>query len=62
MQERLPAICVTRARRLFLRQLPDLSGGRFELGFVRRRFTDWLQGVAGAVLAGADLEGAVLVS
>ena len=29
---------------MFLRQLPDLGGGRFELGFVRRRFTDWLQG------------------
>ena len=47
---------------MILRQLPNLGGGRFELGFVRRRFTDWLQGVAGAVLAGADLKGAVLVS
>ena len=48
--------------RRILRQLPDLGGGRFELDFVRRRFTDWLQVVAGAVLAGADLEGAVLAS
>ena len=45
-----------------LRQLPDLGGGRFELGFVRRRFTDWVQGDAGAVMAGADLARVVLVS
>ena len=32
-------------------QLPDFSGGRFELGFVRRRYTQLDAGVAGAVLA-----------
>ena len=36
-------------------QLPDFSGGRFELGFVRRRYTELDAGCRRCLGEGADL-------